>query len=399
LETIARRDVREADVLLVQPFGIDSRGGGGRVLRSLCIDAPVRVVSACVSPFAPPPTRVTEEVYLASRPRLARLRSSRFNVLVRQLDDLGHRGVETELESLVRRRRIGSIHALADAQISFALAHRVAARTGARFTLSVWDAPWYKRLRLQAGNARYFAAVSGAWRDADARTAISEEMGEAFCERYGRRPYVIVTDGLESVAPQPGGAIPHEFSIYFCGSVHLAHWANFRVLFEAVDRIRRSGNRLPRIMLRGSSLPDASRRPYVEMRPWDATDADITTEISAADVLYLPLPFGDRHAAFTELSLPTKLVTYAGSGRPIVYHGPAGTAAARVLRDSQAGLVLDEQDPAMLAAALARWIETAEPALCATRSLELARSRFMRERQQRLFWGAVLGDPVVAATA
>jgi glycosyltransferase involved in cell wall biosynthesis len=381
-------------VLLVQPFGVESPGGGGRVFRSLCAEVPVRVVSACVGPFPPRPTRIVEELHFATRPRLARLRSSRLGVLVCQFDDVGHRGLEAELESFVRQRGITAIHALADAQISFAIAHRVARRTGARFVLSLWDAPWYKRLRIQSGNRRYFAALQDAWRGADARTAISNEMGEAFCSRYGRRPFVVVTDGLDAVAAEPSGRIPREFTIYFCGSIHLAHWDNFRRLAEAVDRVRRDTGWLPRIVLRGSTFPAASESGFVEARPWDATDAEVTAEAASADILYLPLPFGDRYAAFTGLSLPTKLVTYLGSGRPILYHGPGTTAAARVLRDSDAALLLAEENPARFADALVRWIESSRPAACAARALELARSRFMRERQQRLFWDAVLGDRV-----
>jgi glycosyltransferase involved in cell wall biosynthesis len=386
-------------VLLVQPFGVDSPGGGGRVFRSLCAGVPVKIISACVTPLPPRTTDVVEERHLATRPRLARLRSSRLDVLVRQFDDVGHRGLESELESLVRERDIGAVHALADAQISFAVAHRVARRTGARFTLSVWDAPWYKRLRVQAGNRRYFTALEHAWHDADARTAISADLGEAFCRRFGRRPYVVVTDGVESVAEAPGTPIPREPSIYFCGSIHLAHWPNFRVLFEAVARMRRHSAWLPRLVLRGSTLPDAAAYDFVEARPWDATDDEISAEIASADVLYLPLPFGTRYAAFTELSLPTKLVTYVGSGRPIVYHGPAATAAARTLRDAGAALLLDDEEPARVAGALGHWLGSAEPAACAAAGVALARSRFMRERQRQLFWGAVLGDPVVGLRA
>jgi hypothetical protein len=354
----------------------------------------VQIVSACVGPFAPPPTDVVDELYFATRPRLARLRSSRLGVVVRQFDDVGHLGVERELDSLVRQRGIAAIHGLADAQISFAISHRVARRTGARFALSLWDAPWYKRLRVQGGNRRYFAALEAAWRDADARTVISPEMGSAFCRRYGHRPFVVVTDGLESVATDPIEAVPRRFSIYFCGSIHIAHWENFRILAEALDRIRRAGKWLPRIVLRGSTFPGASEIDFIQASPWDATDAEVTAEVAAAHVLYLPLPFGDRYAAFTELSLPTKLVTYLGSGRPILYHGPTTTAAASVLRESGAALLLAEQDPVRLADTLVHWIESGRPAACAARALELARARFTRDRQQRLFWGAVLGDRV-----
>jgi glycosyltransferase involved in cell wall biosynthesis len=381
-------------VLLVQPFGIESPGGGGRILRSLCADVPLEIVSICAGPFPPRPTEVVEELYFATRPRLSRLRASRLGVLVRQFDDFGHQGVERKLETLARQRGVAAIHALADAHISFAIAHRVARRTGARFALSLWDAPWYKRLSTQMGNRRYFAALDKAWHDADARTVISPEMGSAFCSRYGRKPFVVVTDGLESVASDPIEAVPRNFTIYFCGSIHIAHWDNFRILAEALDRIRRAGAWLPRVVLRGSTFPGASEIDFIEASRWDATDAEVTAEVASADVLYLPLPFGDRYAAFTELSLPTKLVTYLGSGRPILYHGPATTAAASVLRHGGAALLLAEQDPVRLAEAFVRWIESTRPAACAARALELARARFTRERQQRLFWGAVFEDRV-----
>ena len=101
-----------------------------------------------------------------------------------------------------------------------------------------------------------------------------------------------------------------------------------------------------------------ARNDFIEIRPWGATDAEVTLEAASADVLYLPLPFGDRFAAFTELSLPTKLVTYVGSGRPILYHGPPATATTRVLRAPTAALFVQQQDPIGLASALVRWIQT-----------------------------------------
>lgn len=378
-------------VLLLQPFGLESPGGAGRLFRTLCADGPAEILSVCASPSPPPPTRVVEEVYFGVRPRLARVRSTRLGVLVRQLDDFGHRGLERELEILVNRHGVEAIHALADAQIAFAIGHRVARNTGARFVLSLHDAPWYKRLRWQVGNERFFAALCDAWCDADACIVISPEMGEAVSQRYGRRPFLVVTDGLEAAATSPAVGVPREFTIYFCGSVHVAHHENFDALVKAVAQIRRQGAWMPRIVLRTGTIRGADRIGFIEERPWGATDAEVTAEAASADVLYLPLPFGERYAAFSELSLPTKLVTYLGSGRPILFHGPSSTATGRLLGKFRAGQLLDDCDPAHLATEIVRWLESDRPAMDAAAALSLARARFMKEQQRDVFWGAVLG--------
>ncbi len=376
--------------MLVQPFGLGSAGGGAKILRCMCAFAPERVISVSIGPFAPPTSPLADEYHLSTRPRLRRLRGTRLGPLIGQFSDVGHRGVFERLVSLAVRERVHALHALADDQISFAIAHRVARQIDARFVLSIHDAPWYKRLPVQWGNGTFFKALADAWADADARIVISEEMGKAFCDRYGDRDFDVVTDGLESVADRPIDRLRHELAVYFAGSIHLAHHENFRILMEAIDSIRQTGRWRPRLLLRGSDIPDGRRRDYVEAWPW-AGDAAIAREAESADLLYLPLPFSERHSAFTDLSLPTKLVTYLGSGRPILYHGPLRSAAARLLREHGAAFLVNEQDPARLAQRLDAWLSGGEPAASAARALELARTRFSAERQRTTFWTAVHG--------
>jgi glycosyltransferase involved in cell wall biosynthesis len=312
-------------------------------------------------------------------------------MLVRQLDDLGHHGIEARLEKIVHRHHVVAIHALADAHISFAAAHRVARRAGTRFVLSVHDAPWYKRLRFQAGNRNYFEALACAWRDADACTVISDEMGAVLCARYGTRKFEVVTHGVEPLPAQSGGQIDRSFTMYFCGSIHLAHRNNFHLFIEAMELVRARTRWLPTMIIRGSAWPSTASDQFVASRPWGASDDEVMIEAESADILYLPVPFGKQFAHFATLSLPTKLVTYLGSGRPILYHGPETSAPARLLRESGAAFMLHEQNPARIADAVVRWIESDHPAACAERARNLANTRFTREHQQRVFWSAVLG--------
>jgi Glycosyl transferases group 1 len=379
--------------MLVQPFGLASPGGGARILRSLCAAPPTRTISVAVSLSPPPDSGLVEELHIRRRPYLRRLRGTRLGPAIGQLDDPGHARVEKHLTAVAEREHVRAVHALADDQISFALAHRVARRVGARFTLSVHDAPWYKRQHLQLGNQRFFAALARAWRDADARMVISQEMGTAFVERYGHRPFNIVTDGLDRVSEAPLGAVPNEFVVYFTGSIHLAHHENFLILIEALGRLRSDRRWLPRLVLRGSDIPSRASSEFVEFRPW-APDAEVAREAESAHLLYLPLPFGNEHKEFTSLSLPTKLITYLGSGRPIVYHGPQNAAAARLLRESEGGLLVEHRDPLSLARLLDQWLASDAPAASARRALDLARSDFLADRQREVFWSALVGRSI-----
>ena len=61
--------------------------------------------------------------------------------------------------------------------------------------------------------------------------------------------------------------------------------------------------------------------------------------MESADLLYMPMPFGEAHEKFARYSLSTKMVTYAGSGVPILYHGPATSAAFDLLKRNDAAIL------------------------------------------------------------
>lgn len=76
-----------------------------------------------------------------------------------------------------------------------------------------------------------------------------------------------------------------------------------------------------------------------------------------ADALLLVVGAGERAAARATVAgtLPGKLFEYLRSGRPIFLLGDPEGDAARILRAHAAGWVVDETDPAAIAAGLARW--------------------------------------------
>ena len=81
------------------------------------------------------------------------------------------------------------------------------------------------------------------------------------------------------------------------------------------------------------------------------------------------------------------MVTYAGSGVPILYHGPATSAAYDLLNRHNAAILLTSLVPEEIAETLVRTTEETRGEI-ARNALALARRDFMLIDQTRRFWGA-----------
>jgi hypothetical protein len=84
------------------------------------------------------------------------------------------------------------------------------------------------------------------------------------------------------------------------------------------------------------------------------------------------------------------MVTYLGSGIPILYHGPAGTAAHNLLSKHRAAALITSLDPKEIAHTLAQLLQDNGSAALAANALSLARLNFLRSEQHERFW-----DPIV----
>jgi glycosyltransferase involved in cell wall biosynthesis len=73
-----------------------------------------------------------------------------------------------------------------------------------------------------------------------------------------------------------------------------------------------------------------------------------------ADLLFLPLAFDSPYPVLINTSCPSKMGEYLASGRPVLVHAPAGSFVAWYFKKYECGLVVDEPDPAKLAAAVGR---------------------------------------------
>lgn len=370
----------------VQPFGIRSPGGGPRILRALFSDSPIPATSVCTGTHPPPRADGFDELWSPARPRLSPLEGTRLDGLAAVSEWPFRSRLRRRLEAACRDRAAVAVHSVAHTT-DFAAAREVSHRLDVPFLLSVHDDVQYA---LGSRPDRRFAmeALRAAWRDAQHRFVISPQLGDEYCRRYGSRPFSVVTDGLtdEVIADNPHRPVARRF--YFAGLFHQSYRTTMTAFVDALEALRdRSGAEVS-MTCRCGSLPEMSGggRVPVTVLPF-ADERQVQSDLSESDVLYMPMPFDPRHAALVRFSLSTKLITYLGSGRPIVYHGPAEGAAYELLSSTRSAILVSSLDPP----AIRRALEDADEAWeeVAGNALALARGRFRLREQRERFWAAV----------
>ena len=374
-------------IAFVQPFSLYASGGGPRILRTLLSGEhpPALSIYTGVLPAGKP--RTVEEIHLPTHPPLGRLERSRFHWKLKRLDRVFQPRFEVQLRNIVRARDIRALHIVPHGYDIISVC-RVAEEHGIPWFLNVHDDLAFTALgHPELGNM--VAALERAWRGAKSIYVISDEMGKEYSRRYGAREYEIVTDGLTETAAGPLPRPAKSLRVYFMGLFHFRYQYNLRALLDALNvlRKRHADWNISMTCRCGSIFGKIGEDDVpIAVLPF-ASEAEVAKDMLSADLLYQPLPFGAEAADFGKFSLSTKLVTYLGSGLPILYHGPEDSAACTLLRSRKAAVTCTTLD----AGTIARDIEEsmARRDEVVSNALQLARERFMLADQQRRFWGPI----------
>jgi hypothetical protein len=327
-----------------------------------------------------------EEIHIPSRPYLGRIERTRFAWIANAVEGLFAKQFERKIEEACLRRGATAIHSVSHGA-TFMRGYRVARRLRIPYFLSLHDDLGY----LLEGHPRRWELVEAlgeVWCGADARFAISDELGKDCSARYGERVYHLVTDGLESLSE--ARQVPDQgLHIYFMGLFHVTYEDNLRALLHG---LRLFGEMFPTVATTvtcrcGTIRPEALGRALnVRILPF-GSEADVQSDLQKANLLYLPLPFQPEAQAFARFSLSTKMITYLGSGIQTLYHGPADAAACRLLRDNNAAWIVNSLDGAELKVILQQAFSDANRRAESVRNgMALARRRFMLRDQRERFW-------------
>lgn len=374
-------------IVFVQPFGLNSPGGGPRILRALLKEAPIDCLSICTSLQAPPPTTVGQELYLPIRPYFGRIESTRFsdvaNIFYFPLAGI----FRYRLTGICRHRKATAIHAIAH-DLTFWYAYQIAQTLELPYYLSVHDDLRYAlqgSLLFKQGMSK----IAEVWEGAEGRFVISDELGKEYTRRYGKKAYTIVTDGLDKVPSKPQIRPTNSCRIYFMGLFHISYKVNFKAFLQALQILQklrpdwhialtcRCGFINPKLL--------ATRFP-VTWLPF-ASEQEVIRDMEQADMVYLPLPFGQEYDYFVRYSLSTKMITYLASGLPILYHGPVKAAASQLLAQHQAAIMINSLDPHYIAEALIN--NRGKTAEIVQNALDLGVEQFMLIEQRKKFWNLI----------
>jgi glycosyltransferase involved in cell wall biosynthesis len=372
--------------LFIQPYGLGSHGGGARILRSLVRGQPFEVRSLNCDPNPGQPLDWLDERHLPLRPSLGRLDRTRFAPLGYAVEIPARPFFERRLGREMDAFSPDVVHLLAHWSTDFDAAARLARARRRRVVLSVHDDLAYTLPDRHPLKKRALAALARIWPEADHAFAISRELGEAYNARYGSRPFEIITDGLESIAGQPAPIVPGRLTVYFMGLFHYTYRDNLRALTAALAELKKQRPELAlRLVMRcGGFEKNIDAAFPAEVLPY-ADQAAVERDLGAADLLYLPLPFGREHEPFTRYSLSTKMVTYLGSGVPILYHGPGESAAAGLLARHGAAFLCTAPGVSAIGEALRAALQAPDRDEIVRRALTLARDAFPLERLRSRF--------------
>jgi glycosyltransferase involved in cell wall biosynthesis len=373
--------------LFVQPFGIAGSGGGGpRILTSMVRGQPFEALSINCHQGRTRPVDWIEQRHVPLRPSLGRIDRTRFAGIGYWTEIVSRASFERRLAAEMDAWAPQVVHVLPHWTCDFHAAWRHARSRGWRVVMSIHDdlayaLPGHHPLRKQA-----LRMLARMWPDVDHVFAISQELGDEYNARYGKRCFDIITDGVEKIADRPAPIVPGRLRVYFMGLFHFTYRENLQALTQALAAIRREQPALDLqlVMRCGGFQPGIDAAFPAEVLPF-ASQATVLQDMETADLLYMPLPFGGKHEGFTRFSLSTKMVSYLASGAPILFHGPRDSAAAHLLGRHRAAVVCSSLDPAEIAAALKAALAPETRQEIVENALRFARTAFPMEELRRKF--------------
>jgi hypothetical protein len=175
--------------------------------------------------------------------------------------------------------------------------------------------------------------LSEAVQRAATRFAVSREMAEHYEEVFGKR-WNVAHNGVELDSlgkPSRPDKKPHR--VLLAGDVNIFRFDAVIAFARSLERYNQRWSGSLELTVLGEVAGDctgplASLHAVKLLRR--TTHAECLQAMRAADLLYLPLAFGERCTHISRYSLPTKLPEYLVSGKAVLFHAPRESAVFQV---------------------------------------------------------------------
>lgn len=151
-----------------------------------------------------------------------------------------------------------------------------------------------------------------------------------------------------------GGA---ETKIVYTGAIYDMHYDAFRNLIAAFHFLDGSPIKIHLYTPQYQHNLDKNNitGPMIAVHKAEPVTSMATVQ-QQADILFLPLSFNPQFREIIKTSAPGKIGEYLASGRPVLVHAPKDSFVSWYFKKHRCGLVVDEEDPRVLAQAIDRLI-------------------------------------------
>lgn len=313
-----------------------------------------------VEPYATAPNRLPARYHHVGEPFARRAVASPLDAARAWCGAVGNLAAAVAGTAVaVRRERCEAIVASTDTAPDLPIGYAVSRILRIPYYAYLFDdylTKWHDRTRSMRAVAQRMEPA--LLRGAAGVIVANDDLRDELERRYGVRATVIRNSvdlepyEREDADPPPFGG--EEVRLVFTGAVYWAQYDAMRNLVAALE-----------------SLPEVNARlhVYTPSPPRELAEAGVSGPVvlhaqqpsyampglqRAAHVLFLPLAFERPYSDFIRTAAPAKMGEFLAARRPILVHAPADSFVSSYFREHECGLVVDEPDPAKLAAAFQR---------------------------------------------
>jgi len=193
---------------------------------------------------------------------------------------------------------------------------------------------------------------------ANVRYAVSREMAAHYEESFGKS-WTVVHNGVRNGSLHETKVSSKPRQVLLAGDVNVFRFDAVIAFAEAIERHNRRNGEAIEFTVMGevaeqhrSSLSALRAVRMLSRR----SHPECLDAMQGADLLYLPLAFGEKSSRISLYSLPTKLPEYLAAGRSVFFHAPQESALFRVAERYDLTPRLATIDPAALDAFVETWI-------------------------------------------
>jgi glycosyltransferase involved in cell wall biosynthesis len=256
---------------------------------------------------------------------------------------------ERQVKSLIakaiafgRKQQVDRVWAVLQGQTTIRMALAVAEGLNVPLHCQVWDpfSWWAKANRLDDYTTRKTQELFDKTMERSAAVATaSHPMADEFRNRFHAKAIPVISSYPRAMARSPA-AEPHpgaSVTIGIAGQFYAAdEWLRLLAALEAANWS--VAERRISIVAMGPARPPAMPSSHVTFLGWKS-QTEAVGLLNDCDFLYCPYPFDPAMEEVARLSFPSKLVLYLAAGRPVIFHGPAYSAAARYIADTGCGIL------------------------------------------------------------